>query len=102
MRTSLRAGTGRRSLGLLFWERALLMFSESNVSCTLRHLLLSFILQYSSFFLAPHSSTDFVFTDFEDQGGWKNDGVSLSIGLLISAWSFVGDFTESVAFCAPN
>lgn len=40
--------------------------------------------------LAPQHSAAWVFTDFENLGGWRNNGVSWCIGLLSSAFPFVG------------
>jgi choline transport protein len=37
-----------------------------------------------------YSSTDFVFTNFENAGGWSNDGVSWCNGLLTVVYCFVG------------
>ena len=40
--------------------------------------------------LAPKSSAEFVFTDFENAGGWSSGGVSWCIGLLTVVYCFVG------------
>ena len=54
------------------------------------HICLFFILLVPLVYLSPQSSARFVFADFENTGGWSNNGVSWCIGLLTSAWSFVG------------
>ncbi|KAL6716628.1 hypothetical protein ACLMJK_006196 [Lecanora helva] len=54
------------------------------------HICFFFVLLVPLVYLSPQSTTKFVFTDFENVGGWKSDGVSWFLGLLTSAWSFVG------------
>ena len=54
------------------------------------HICFFFILLVPLVYLSPQSSTRFVFADIENSGGWKSDGISWCIGLLTSAWSFVG------------
>ena len=56
------------------------------------HICFFFVFLVPMVYLAPQSSAQFVFTDFENSGGWKNDGISWLVGLLTSAWSFVGKF----------
>jgi len=41
--------------------------------------------------LAPRSSADFVFTQFINDSGWPNDGVSWCVGLLTVVYCFVGE-----------
>ena len=54
------------------------------------HICFFFVLLVPLVYLAPQSTAQFVFTDFENVGGWKSNGVSWFLGLLTSAWSFVG------------
>lgn len=54
------------------------------------HICLFFVFLVPLVYLSPQSSASFVFAGFENSSGWKNDGVSWFIGLLTSAWSFVG------------
>lgn len=56
------------------------------------HIIFFFIFLVPLVYLTPQSSAEFVFADFENAGGWDNDSVSWIIGMLISAWSFVGKF----------
>jgi len=55
------------------------------------HVLFFFALLIPLVYLAPQSTADFVFTDFENQGGWPNNGVSWCVGLLTVTYSFVGE-----------
>ena len=41
--------------------------------------------------LAPRSSPEFVFTQFENGGGWASNGVSWCVGLLTVVYCFVGE-----------
>ncbi|KAL8926893.1 MAG: hypothetical protein Q9208_002702 [Pyrenodesmia sp. 3 TL-2023] len=54
------------------------------------HICFFFVLLVPLVYLSPRSTARFVFTDFENSSGWKSDGVSWCLGLLTSAWSFVG------------
>ena len=45
--------------------------------------------------LAPKSTAEFVFTDFENEGGWASDGVSWCIGLLTVVYCFVGSSSNA-------
>ena len=56
------------------------------------HIYFFFVLLVPLVYLSPQSSASFVFADFENAGGWSSDGVSWCIGLLTSAWSFVGAY----------
>ena len=40
--------------------------------------------------LSPRSSAEFVFTQFVDESGWNNNGVSWCVGLLTVTFCFVG------------
>jgi len=42
--------------------------------------------------LAPRSSAEFVFTQFLNESGWPNDGVSWCVGLLTVTFCFVGEY----------
>lgn len=54
------------------------------------HISFLFIFLVPLVYLSPQSSSSFVFADFENSGGWSNNGISWCIGLLTSAWCFVG------------
>ena len=54
------------------------------------HICFFFALLVPLVYLSPQSTAKFVFTDFENVGGWHSNGVSWFLGLLTSAWSFVG------------
>lgn len=54
------------------------------------HVVFFVILLVALLALAPKSSADFVFTDFENSGGWSSNGVSWCIGLLTVVYCFVG------------
>lgn len=56
------------------------------------HICFFFVLLVPLVYLSPRSTARFVFTDFENVGGWNSDGVSWCLGLLTSAWSFVGEY----------
>lgn len=66
------------------------------------HIVFFFVFLVPLVYLAPQSSAEFVFADFENAGGWSNDGVSWIIGMLISAWSFVGKFQLSTDTNLPT
>lgn len=55
------------------------------------HICLFFVLLVPLIYLAPRSTAQFVFADHENAGGWSSNGVSWFLGLLTSAWSFVGE-----------
>ncbi|OBT91591.1 hypothetical protein VE01_10363 [Pseudogymnoascus verrucosus] len=56
----------------------------------LMHIGLWFLLLIPMVCLAPQHSAEWVFTDFENKGGWSSDGVSWCVGLLTSAFPFTG------------
>ena len=58
------------------------------------HICFFFVLLVPLVYLSPQSSAHFVFADFENAGGWESNGVSWCLGLLTSAWSFVGRHPE--------
>ena len=55
------------------------------------HVLFFFALLIPLVYLAPRSTAAFVFTDFENQGGWSSNGVSWCVGLLTVTYPFVGE-----------
>jgi len=63
----------------------------------LLHIGLWFLFVIPLVCLAPQHSAAWVFTDFENLGGWPNNGVSWCIGLLSSAFPFVG-----MIFCSQS
>ena len=56
------------------------------------HICFFFVLLVPLVYLSPRSTARFVFADFENSGGWKSNGLSWGLGLLTSAWSFVGEY----------
>ena len=54
------------------------------------HICLWFAFFIPLVYLSPQNSASFVFTHFENSSGWKSNGVSWCIGLLTSAFPFVG------------
>ena len=84
----------------LYWAILLLSFSVNVLGIRvfphletlafIFHICLFFILLVPLVYLSPQSTTNFVFADFENSGGWANNGVSWCIGLLTSAWCFSG------------
>ena len=56
----------------------------------IHHVCFFFVFLIPLVYLSPQSSAAFVFANFENSGGWSSDGVSWGIGLLASAWAFVG------------
>lgn len=56
----------------------------------IHHICFFFVLLVPLVYLSPQSTTAFVFANFENVGGWNSNGVSWGIGLLASAWAFVG------------
>lgn len=54
------------------------------------HVLFFFALLISLVYLAPQSPPSFVLANFENDGGWKQDGISWCIGLLTVTFSLVG------------
>ena len=66
------------------------IFPHIETAAFLFHICFFFVLLVPLVYLSPQSSARFVFTDIENSGGWKSDGVSWGLGLITSAWSFVG------------
>lgn len=60
----------------------------------IHHVCFFFIFLVPLVYLSPQSTPSFVFANFENVGGWKSNGISWGIGLLASAWSFVGTFSS--------
>ena len=54
------------------------------------HVGLFFALLVPLVYLAPQHSARFVFTDFENLGGWSLGGVAWCVGLITSAFPFTG------------
>lgn len=54
------------------------------------HICFFFALLVPLVYLTPQSSAQYVFTGFENAGGWEDNGISWCVGLLSTAWSFVG------------
>lgn len=56
----------------------------------IHHICFFFVFLVPLVYLSPQSTTTFVFATFENVGGWSSNVVSWGIGLLASAWAFVG------------
>ncbi|KAL8900820.1 MAG: hypothetical protein Q9207_005511 [Kuettlingeria erythrocarpa] len=78
------------------------IFPHIETAAFLFHICFFFVLLVPLVYLAPQSTARFVFTDFENTGGWKSDGVSWCLGLLTSAWSFVGEEVKDSAVVVPR
>ena len=66
------------------------VFPHIETIAFIHHTCFFFVFLVPLVYLSPQSTTAFVFTDFENPSGWSSSGVSLGIGLLASAWAFVG------------
>ena len=67
------------------------VFPHIETLAFIHHICFFFIFLVPLVYLSPQSTNKFVFGTFENVSGWKSDGVSWGIGLLASAWSFVGE-----------
>lgn len=54
------------------------------------HILFFFALLIPLVYLSPQSSASFVFAKFENNGGWKQDGISWCLGLLTVTFPLAG------------
>lgn len=54
------------------------------------HIGLFFAIVIPLVYLAPQHSAQFVFTDFENLGGWSSNGMAWCVGLLTCAFPFTG------------
>lgn len=54
------------------------------------HIGLFFTLLVPLVYLSPIHTAEFVFTDFENLGGWPSSGVAWCVGLLTCAFPFTG------------
>lgn len=54
------------------------------------HIGLFFTILVPIVYLAPQHSAEFVFTDFENLGGWSSNGMAWCVGLLTCAYPFTG------------
>ena len=65
------------------------------------HVCLWFIWTIPLVYLLPHNSATFVFTDFENNSGWSNNGISWCLGLLTVTYPFIGTYDVSIKWmCA--
>ena len=55
------------------------------------HLVFYVMILVTLVILAPRSPPSFVFTQFNNGGGWASDGVSWCVGLLTVVYCFVGE-----------
>ena len=72
------------------------VFPHIETAACLFHICFFFVLLVPLVYLSPRSSARFVFADFENSGGWNNNGVSWCLGLLSTAWSFVGEYCSTL------
>ena len=72
------------------------VFPHIETAACLFHICFFFVLLVPLVYLSPRSTAKFVFTDFENSGGWNSNGVSWFLGLLTSAWSFVGEYLQHI------
>ena len=72
------------------------VFPHIETAAFVFHICFFFVLLVPLVYLSPQSTASFVFTDFENSGGWDSNGVSWFLGLLTSAWSFVGKSSRKI------
>lgn len=70
------------------------IFPHIETLAFIHHICFYFVLLVPLVYLSPQSTTSFVFTTFENVGGWSSNGISWGIGSLASAWAFVGNVTR--------
>ncbi|PLB47794.1 amino acid transporter [Aspergillus steynii IBT 23096] len=85
---------------MIYWAILLLAFMVNTVGIRFLPLIegVILIIHVISFLavlvalviLAPHKNAEYVFTTFENNSGWQNDGVAWLIGLLSAAYVLVG------------
>ena len=73
------------------------VFPHIETFAFIHHICFFFIFLVPLVYLSPQSTTTFVFTNFENASGWSSNGVSWGIGLLASAWAFVGWYTRRIS-----
>lgn len=72
------------------------VFPHIETAAFVCHICFFFVLLVPLVYLSPRSTAHFVFTDFENTSGWNNNGVSWCLGLLTSAWCFVGEYSRQI------
>ena len=65
------------------------------------HILGFFAILIPLVYMAPHSSTSFVFKDFINTGGWSSPGTAWLVGLISSNLPFIGS-TPRIALSSSN
>ena len=70
-----------------FGKRILPKLQTVSMVC---HILFFFVIIIVLLVMSKKASSTFVWTDFQNNGGWKNDGISFCIGLLLPAFSISG------------
>jgi len=70
-----------------FGKRILPKLQTSSMVC---HILFFFIIVTVLLVMSKKASSIFVWTNFQNNGGWNNDGISFCIGLLLPAFSISG------------
>lgn len=58
------------------------------------HILFFFVLLIPLVYLSPQSDASFVFRTFQNNGGWKQDGISWCVGLLTVVYPLVGMWAD--------
>ena len=86
---------------MLYWMTLLLtalinvlgtrVFPHIETFAFILHISFFFVLLVPLIYLSPRSTAQFVFADFENSGGWDDDGISWCIGLVAVAFSFVSE-----------
>lgn len=61
------------------------VFPHTETAACLCHICFFFLLLVPLIYLSPRSTAIFVFTGFENSGGWNSNSVSWFLGLLTSA-----------------
>ena len=72
------------------------VFPHIETAAFVFHICFFFTLLVPLVYLSPRSTARFVFADFENTGGWNNNGVSWCLGLLTTAWCYVGESLQHV------
>lgn len=73
------------------------VFPHIETAAFMFHICFFFVLLVPMVYLSPRSTASYVFANAENSGGWSNNGVSWCLGLVTSAWSFVGQCFSLIA-----
>src|SRR3954468_15533665 len=66
------------------------MLSKFEGLILILHIVGFFAVLISMITLAPHSDASFVFTTFQNGGGWPTQGLSFFVGMIGNVFAFVG------------